>query len=190
MPRDPSPTRYRLSSAAARLFAEHGYHGTSVGDLASAVGIHKSSIYAHVNGKEDLLAELVLRGAASFHAVLDTLPEDAPPAEALRLALRGHLGVVQDQLDVATIWLREWRYLSGEALETFIAERRRYEQRIRRLFEEAIEDGSFRAELDLRYATLLFLSAANWAYTWLTHKTDLDNATAHLWTLIRSGTDP
>jgi AcrR family transcriptional regulator len=178
------PTRQRLSAAAARLFAERGYHGASVRDLAAAVGIDKSSVYAHVAGKEALLAEIALSGATAFHGALDALPADASPSERIRLALRGHLQVVEQQLDVATIWLREWRYLNGAAREQFVGERRRYEQRIRELFESAVAAGDARPDLDVRYATLLFLSAANWAYTWLTHETSVDEVVDGFWTLL------
>jgi TetR/AcrR family transcriptional regulator, cholesterol catabolism regulator len=184
------PTRQRLSSAAARLFAERGYHGASVRDLAAEVGIDKSSVYAHVPGKEALLAEIALSGAAAFHGALDALPVDASPTERIRLALRGHLEVVEQQLDVATIWLREWRYLTGSARELFVGERHRYEQRIRDLFEAAVSAGEARADLDVRYATLLFLSAANWAYTWLTHETSVDEVVDGFWTLLGDGISP
>jgi AcrR family transcriptional regulator len=180
-------TRDRLTAAAAELFAERGYHGTSIGDLAQKVGIHKSSIYAHITGKEDLLAGLALAGAASFHAALDGLPAGRPAGERLRLAFRAHLGVVERQLDVATIWLREWRYLSGEARETFLGERRRYERRIRSLFDDARAEGALRSDVSSDDAALLFLSAANWAYTWMSHDTDVGAAGDRLWNVLWSG---
>jgi AcrR family transcriptional regulator len=184
------PTRERLSAAAARLFAERGYHGASVRDLASEVGIDKSSVYAHVPGKEALLAEIALAGAAAFHEALDRLPAGAAPRERIHLALRAHLEVVERQLDVATIWLREWRYLTGPAREQFLRERRRYEQRIRGLFEQAAAAGETRSDLDVRYATLVFLSVANWAYTWLTHETPVDEVVAGFWRLLADAISP
>ena len=63
--------------------------------------------------------------------------------------------------------MREWRYLEGERQARFLAERRRYEERIRELFREGVERGELRTDLDVATAGLLFLSAANWAYTWL-----------------------
>src|SRR3954471_20580636 len=159
-------TRARLSEHAARLFAERGYHGTSINDLAGALGIQKASVYSHIKGKEDLLAEIALAGAAAFHDALDEVPDDVPRAERLRLALRAHLGVVDRQLDVATVWLQEWRYLSGPARAAFVRERRRYESRIRPLFEAAGQAGDLRDDLDVRHATLAFLSLGNWASTW------------------------
>ena len=75
--------REELSRQAARLFAEKGYHGTSIGDLADSMGVQKGSLYAHIEGKEDLLYETMRGGAAAFHGALDSVPDDAPPAEIL-----------------------------------------------------------------------------------------------------------
>lgn len=183
-------TRDRLSEHAARLFAERGYHGTSVADLAQALGIRKSSVYSHIGGKEELLAEIALAGADAFHAALDALPGDVSPAERLRLALRAHLSVVDRQLDVATVWLQEWRYLTGPARERFVTERRRYEQRVRALLVDAVRTGELRADLDVENATLAFFSLGNWAYTWLTHETDVDAVADAFWHLLREGMAP
>jgi AcrR family transcriptional regulator len=159
--------RRELSRQAARLFAEKGYHGTSIGDLAQALGVQKGSLYAHIEGKEDLLYETMREGAEVFHAGLDAIPEQLPVTERIRLALRAHLRVVAEQLDVATVFVQEWKYLEGGRREEIVAERRRYEERIRELFREGREQGELRADLDETAAVLLFLSAANWAYTWL-----------------------
>ena len=183
-------TRERLSAEAARLFAERGYHGTSVNDLAVALGIQKSSIYAYINGKADLLSEIALTGAAAFHAALDELPDEATPGERLEMALRAHLGVVESQLDVATVWLQEWRYLSGDPRSFFVKERRRYEQRIRGLFEAAVDSGELRSDLDTGDATLVFLSVGNWAYTWLTADTDVGRLTSRVMSMLLSGMGP
>ena len=180
-------TRDRLSAEAARLFAERGYHGTSIGDLATALGIQKSSVYSHIDKKEDLLVELTSAGADHFHEALDQLPNDAAPLERLRLALCAHLHVVHSQIDVATIWLKEWRFLSGQAREDFLSSRHLYEQRIRQLFEDAVAAGEVRSRLDVEHAVLLFFSIGNWAYTWMTAKTDVDAQADALWSLVRDG---
>ena len=162
-----SARRSELTREAARLFAEKGYHGTSIGDLAEALGVQKASLYHHIRGKEDLLWEVAREGAEAFHAALDAIPDELPATEKIRLALRAHLRVVAEQLDVATVFVREWRYLDGDRREAFVSERRRYEERFRALFREGRELGELRTDLDDATATLLALSAANWAYTWL-----------------------
>jgi AcrR family transcriptional regulator len=162
-----STRRSELTREAARLFAEKGYHGTSIGDLAKALGVQKASLYAHIESKQDLLYETMRDGAAAFHAALDAIPEDLPAVEKIRLALRGHLRVVADQLDVATVFVREWRYLEGVRRDEILSERRRYEERVRGLFREGRDLGELRSDLDDASAALLALSAANWAYTWI-----------------------
>src|SRR3954452_11476817 len=169
-----SSRRDDLTRIAARLFAEKGYHGTSTADLAEAMGVQKGSLYAHIASKADLLWEVAREGAGAFHAALDAVPEDGPVVDRIRAALRGHLRVVAEQLDVATVFTREWRYLEGERHAQFVAERRRYEERIRALFREGRERGDLRADLDDVAATRLALSAANWAYTWLRPGADAD----------------
>src|SRR5579862_1964239 len=166
--------RDELTRVAARLFAERGYDGTSLADVAEAVGIQKASLYHHIEAKEDLLWEGARAGAEAFHAALDGVPDDGPATEKIRLALRAHLRVVADQLDAATVFTREWRSLSGERRERFLAERHRYEEGIRELFREGLERGELRSDLDVAAAALLFLSAANWAYTWLRPGGDTD----------------
>ena len=162
-----SARRAELTRIAARLFAERGYLGTSLADLAEQLGIQKSSLYHHIASKEDLLWEVSWEGAEAFQAALDAVPPEAPAPERIRLALRAHLAVVGEQLDLATVFVREWRYLEGERREQFVAERRRYEGRIRDLFRDGVEGSQLRTDLDVATAALLFLSAANWAYTWL-----------------------
>lgn len=182
-----SSRRSELTRQAARLFAEKGYHGTSIGDLAEAMGVQKGSLYAHIESKADLLWEVARDGAAAFHAALDAVDETLPAAEKIRLSLRAHLRVVAEQLDVATVFIREWRYLEGERRDEFVAERRRYEERFRALFREGRELGELRTDLDDATATLLALSAANWAYTWITAETDTDELADRFYGFLLDG---
>ena len=61
-----STRRTELTRAAARLFAEKGYHGTSVGDLAEALGVQKGSLYSHIDSKADLLWEVAREMVLEF----------------------------------------------------------------------------------------------------------------------------
>jgi AcrR family transcriptional regulator len=182
-----SARREELTRQAARLFAQKGYHGTSIGEIAEALGVQKGSLYAHIESKQDLLYETMREGAAAFHGGLDAIPEDLPVTEKIREALRSHLRVVSDQLDVATVFVQEWRYLEGERRDEILGERRRYEERIKALFREGRELGELRSDLDDATAALLALSAANWAYTWLQPGRDTDKLADRFYALLVDG---
>jgi TetR/AcrR family transcriptional regulator, cholesterol catabolism regulator len=182
-----SARRSELTRQAARLFAEKGYHGTSICDLAAAMGVQKGSLYAHISSKQDLLYETMAEGARAFHAGLDAIPDELPATEKIRLALRSHLAVVAEQLDVATVFVQEWRYLEGARRDEIVAERHRYEERIRTLFREGRDLGELRSDLDDATAALLVLSAVNWAYTWLQPGRDTDELADRFYGLLIDG---
>jgi TetR/AcrR family transcriptional regulator, cholesterol catabolism regulator len=149
--------------------------------------VQKGTLYSHIESKSDLLWEVAREGSDAFHAALDTVPEEGPVVARIRAALRAHLRVVAEQLDVATVFIREWRYLEGERRQQFVAERRRYEERFRALFREGRELGELRTDLDDGTAALLALSAANWAYTWLRPGSSTDELADRLYAALLDG---
>jgi len=149
--------------------------------------MQKGSLYSHIESKADLLWEVAREGAEAFHAGLDGVADDGPVVERIRAALRAHLRVVAEQLDVATVFIREWRYLEGERREVFLAERRRYEDRFRSLFREGRERGELRTDLDDGAAALVALSSVNWAYTWLRPGAETDELADRFTTLLLDG---
>jgi AcrR family transcriptional regulator len=84
----------RLLEAATVAFAERGYHGVSVRDLTSTVGIQAGSFYAHFPSKEALLAELMVLGHQAHQAhVRDAiLGSGADPVDQLRAAVHANVG--------------------------------------------------------------------------------------------------
>jgi AcrR family transcriptional regulator len=154
-------------AAAARLFSERGYHGTSMRDLGEALGLQRGSLYAHIVSKEDLLFDVVDEGAERFlargRAAADA---PAPATKRLRTFLAGHIETAIEHLDAATVFLNEWRYLSDGKRAEIEAKRDRYEELLRSIVEEGITAGEFRTDADVRFAVLLVLSAGNWVYEW------------------------
>ena len=63
----PSGPRRGVLEAALGLFAEHGFAGASIRDIATAAGMRSASLYAHYGSKEHILADLVMIGHADHH---------------------------------------------------------------------------------------------------------------------------
>lgn len=153
--------------AAARLFSERGYHGTSMQHLGDALGLQRGSLYAHIGSKEELLFDVVDEGADRFlERGREALELDAPAGERLKALLVGHAETAAEHLDAATVFLNEWRYLSEELRAAVQAKRDRYEAMVRSIVEEGMASGEFRAGADVRFAATLVLSAGNWLFSW------------------------
>ena len=72
-----SARRNELTRTAARLFAEKGYHGASLSEIADALGVKAPSLYAHVESKQEILYAIMLEGAGAFQYSVKADPSDA-----------------------------------------------------------------------------------------------------------------
>jgi TetR/AcrR family transcriptional regulator, cholesterol catabolism regulator len=156
-----------LVDVAARLFSERGYHGTSMQDLADALGLLRGSLYAHIGSKQELLFEVVEDGARRFLERGElALKNDAPSTRRLRDFLVGHIEVAIEQLDEGRVFLNEWRYLDDDLQSQIKAKRDAYEEMVRSILRDGVAAGEFGADLDIGMAARLVLSCGNWIYAW------------------------
>lgn len=75
--------REQILAAAAELFAEHGYAGTSTRAIAERVGIRQASLYYHFAGKDEILLELLEASVRPSLDVAEWLVAAPDPAGAL-----------------------------------------------------------------------------------------------------------
>ena len=104
-------TRERIVSEAMRLFAEHGYRGTTVGDIEEAAGLapRAGGLYRHFQSKEDVLAAGIERHVTeieAMHSAMDMLPLGDLRAE-LTLIARWALSELGRERDIMRIVFRD-----------------------------------------------------------------------------------
>lgn len=158
--------REQILEAAADLFADKGYHATTVRDIAEVSGMLSGSLYAHFGSKEDLLFEIVQRAAGQFMAAVEPIARGSGGAgDRLRKAMAAHIQVVADSIAAATVFNHEWQGVSGERRAALEAMRDGYEALLAEIIDQGVSSGEFRP-VDRRFARLLVLSAVNWLYVW------------------------
>jgi len=160
-------TKADVVAAAGRLFADRGYHGTSMRDLGQELGLLGSSLYAHVHSKQDLLVEVVEEGARLFQdSAQKALAVKGSADHRLRALVAGHIDVVLDRQDVVKTFLNEARMLDSEHRSRVIAARDGYELAFREVIAEGAVDGSFRADVDPKTSSIFILSILNAIERW------------------------
>jgi AcrR family transcriptional regulator len=165
-PRSASGREDAILAAAARIFREKGYHGTSVQDIAESVGLLKGSLYHYIRSKEELLARLFDGALDDTVRELEAIASrDANATERLRAMVKAYVRAVTANLDAVGLYLREWRALPQPELTRLRGRRRT----MRALFEDVIADGVKRREFaasDVKISTLAILGMANWLFEW------------------------
>jgi AcrR family transcriptional regulator len=170
-------SRADVIAAAGRLFAERGYHGTSMRDLGRELGMLGSSLYAHVDSKQDLLVEVVEQGARLFQeSAAAALAVEGTARDRLQALIRGHVGVVLANHDVVRTFLNEARMLDDGHRSRVITARDAYEQAFRDVLVSGIGEQSFREDVDPKIASIFILSILNALERWYRPDGDLDNA--------------
>ncbi|HET8734007.1 MAG TPA: TetR/AcrR family transcriptional regulator [Anaeromyxobacteraceae bacterium] len=152
-----------LLDAAARLFAERGYPGTSIRDIAEATGVTPGAVYNHHASKAALLLAVYAEGVRRIdEAVRDAVEGKGDARARLRAAAGAHLSTLLDGSAYAAVVIRVLPRDVPEAEAELVRLRDGYEQRFARI----LSDLPGVAPRDRRAMRLALLGALNGAQTW------------------------
>ena len=156
--------RQAIVERAAELYAERGFLGASVSDLAQACSTSKSLIYHYFPSKEDILFEVVQSHIKSLVDAQEAVARlDLPPAEKLRTLTREFMRLYSGAGNRQKVLLNELDRLPSASRTLIVQEQRQLISFVAALL-KAIDP-----ELDehnLRPAALLYFGIINWTHTW------------------------
>ncbi len=159
--------REEIVDTSARVFAVHGFHGTSTIELCEANGLGKGALYYYIGSKEALLAAIhdrvmdeVLLGA---QRVLDD--GGSPTEQLVRLGVE-LLDVIARYPDHVWVFLHEFPALGGENAAQFRSRRHAYERMVESVIAAGVASGEFR-DVDPRLTSRAWLGMHNYTYLWL-----------------------
>ena len=169
MPRGRSPgydeQREAILRHAARLFAQRGYIGTSMNQVAEAAGLSKAAVYHYYRDKYALLVEITVGHVNLLEALVDEVRAEAlSPADAVRRLIERIIGEYADAQDAHRVLTEDVRFLEPDDRERVLGA----ERRVVAGFAQAI--GAWQpqqAEAGLtKPLTMLLFGMVNWLFTW------------------------
>lgn len=182
--------RKEIVDAAARVFAERGYHGASTQDIADLLGMRQASLYYYFHSKEAALEEVCALGTSGFiETAQEILKSERPAEERLRALLAAHITPLGDRADYMLTFLNERKWLPKESRRRIGRMSRRLEAIFERVIREGMRNGEFRGDLNPRLTTLGLLGMMNAVASWHDHETaTLDRIAETLADLALKGT--
>lgn len=153
--------------AAATLFAERGYGGTSMQDIASAVGITKAALYYFFHSKDEVYERVVIDAIETHNASAEAVMHSASSGRERLIAFcRAHANLFETQPHRYVASAQGFNHLrdpKARAKATML--RHTYEERLRTLLQSAIDSGEF-GPFDAQLGMLAVLSCLNWLPRW------------------------
>jgi TetR/AcrR family transcriptional regulator, cholesterol catabolism regulator len=153
----------KVLDEAARLFRTKGFEGTSVRDIARAVGILPGSLYCHFETKEALLVAVYVKGVQQISdAVQAAMDKKTDPWDRLEAACVAHLESILRDDDYAQVVVRVRPADVPVVHRSLIDLRNQYET----LFDGLVRDLPLGRNADRGALRLMLMGAMNWSQTW------------------------
>jgi AcrR family transcriptional regulator len=158
--------RADLIRVSARLFRDRGYDGTTIRDIADAVGMRSGSPFYHFKSKQEILAAVMEEGLLSCLPAVEEIAAGAlAPRAKFKALVRAHLEtVLAEGHDFIPVLLYDWRSLGPELRPGIVALRDRYDSVWQGMLSELKRAGLVKS--DSKVARLLLLGAINFSVQW------------------------
>lgn len=171
----PPPARARtthrrsaeIMEAAARVFAERGYHGASTQDIADLLNIRQASLYYYFPSKEVALEQVCMQGVGGFFETAQAIGSGpGTPREKLAGLIRAHIAPLLDRSNFVRVFLTQRQFLPNQSRRRIGKWSRGIEQIFEAVIRQGIRSGDFRPDADPRLTTLAILGMANAVAAW------------------------
>jgi len=176
-----APNNERLAEiyrTSAQIILRKGYDATSVNDIADALGMTKAGLYHYINGKKELLFDIMNFGLGELDEEVAT-PAEAieDPAARLRFIVASHARLVTRGQGAITILVDEITALTPPQQRKITQRKRAYFDFLRGTLDELKAAGQLQ-DVDTTAATFSLLGMINWLSRWFRHGGALDEEQA------------
>ena len=159
-----------IVETAAALFAERGFNGASVADIAKRGRISKSLIYHYYEAKEDILYDVMISHVRALEAAArEATADDAAPERKLKELTHRFMALYVDAADRHKVLLNDLQHLPKARRAEIVAVQRGLIEMVQKLLVE-IEPALKRKSGAGFAAAMLFFGTINWTHTWFDPK--------------------
>src|SRR5215475_4487270 len=156
-----------IIEAAARVFAERGYHGATTQAIADVLKIRQASLYYYFRSKEVALEIVCTRGVEDFFKAAQAIAlGPGSPSEKLAGLIRSHISPILDRSDFVKVFLTQRQFLPNESRRRVGKWSRGIEHIFETVIREGQRSGTFRDDLDPGLVALAILGMANAVPSW------------------------
>lgn len=175
-------TRQRIIDAAAKIFAQKGYSGARLADIAGEAQARAGGIYYYFASREELVEEVLARATRfTINAVnqrIDELPADSSILEKIRAAIRGQISAILAEEGYATAYIKIYSQVPDAIKDKHRRVLREFFDVWRRLILAGKASGELRDDIDPAVMRLVIIGSIQWSVEWANAGTSSPDALA------------
>ncbi|MBP1155358.1 MULTISPECIES: TetR/AcrR family transcriptional regulator [unclassified Paenibacillus] len=157
-----------ILDTAAKLFEKYGYNNVRISDITKDIGMTTGFFYYHFRSKEQILQmiyENYISGAAEAVREIYEMG-NLSAEEKLNLLIKRHCKGIRDNHAHVSVFFREYRNLSEEAIKIIQEKNSDYLKHIVKIIEQGVEEGLFKEDVNPKMVSLAIIGMCNWIYQW------------------------
>ncbi len=157
----------QIIEAAAKVFAQRGFHGTKTQDIGDLLGIRQASLYYYFRSKEAALELVCARGVEGYHESAESvLKGGGTSIDRLASLIRSHLEPNADRADFVHVFLNERQHLPARSRHRIGKTSRKIEKIFEKVIRQGVDAGEMRPDIEPRITSLAVLGMANSVSAW------------------------
>src|SRR5690554_6331732 len=163
-----------IVKVAATLFRKRGYSAITMRDIASEMDIKAASLYNHISGKQEILADIILEVAQEFTTGMNqVISQQSSTLKKLENLIELHIDITLNHSEALASLNNDWMHLEGNNLKDFIKMKDDYENNFRKLIKLGINSNEIKP---YQPEVILFtiLSTLRTLYLWQEKRGKLD----------------
>lgn len=173
--------RNEIAVAAAEVFNQKGFRGTTLEAVAQAMGIDRASLYYYIGSKEELFDEVVREVTEANVARAEAIKQtEAAPADKLRSLILDLMGSYAENYPLLYVYIREnLDHVAGDRTawsRHMKSLNKRYEEAVIAIIQEGLDTGAFRPVASARIIAYGVVGMIGWTNRWFSPTKSAESA--------------
>ena len=154
-----------ITDVALRLFAQNGYHSTTLDEVAANIGVTKATLYYYFNSKEELLRAILNRSLTRMQTTLNLEKSSFSTAEKLRRFIEYTVEFSANAAELAKITFEQVEALPKRSREAVKRKERKLDILLKNILERGVDEGILAID-DIKIVSYAIIGMCNSTYHW------------------------
>jgi AcrR family transcriptional regulator len=154
-----------IIDAALKLFAQEGYHSTTLDEVAAVIGVSKATLYYYFRNKEEIIRAILQRSLERMKQTLEINKSPSPAREKICQFIEYHVIFAADNAELARITFEQLNILPKRSREVVRRKQREVVTLLQNLLQQGIDDGTVSVD-NTQLTAFAIIGMCNWTYHW------------------------